>query len=132
MRKGITPIISIIILLLITIALAGVAYTFLMGQMFTRIGGSFDIPIGGAFCTNGQITILVTNTGTSDLRDEDFTIAQIDGTDVTASLEDVVINPEGSATLLSGYDCTSSCSSGYHTIDIGTKSLIKHENVHCP
>ncbi len=130
--KGITPIISIIILLLITIALAGVAYTFLMGQMYTRIGSSFDIPIGGAFCTNGAITIQVVNTGTADISDSDFTIAQIDGTDVTGSLVSGTIPPEEAATLLSSYNCGTSCSSGYHTIDIGTKSLVKHENVHCP
>jgi len=65
--KGITPIISIIILLLITIALAGVAYTFLMGQMFTRISGSFDIPPGGAYCTNNAITVQIINTGSSGL-----------------------------------------------------------------
>ena len=130
--KGITPIISIIILLLITIALAGVAYTFLMGQMFTRIGGSFDVPIGGAFCTNGQITILVVTTGTADISESDFTIAQVDGTDVTGSLVSGTISPEQSGTLLSNYGCTGTCSSGYHTIDIGTKSLVKHENVHCP
>lgn len=138
MKKGITPIISIIILLLITIALAGVAYTFLMGQLFTRIGGSFDVPTGGAFCTNNLITIQVSNTGTADLHSDsnpannDFITAQVDGVDVTTSLETTTIPPGQGGTILRNYDCTTSCASGPHTIDLGTESLVLHPTVYCP
>ncbi|MCK4496605.1 MAG: hypothetical protein KAU24_00295 [Candidatus Aenigmarchaeota archaeon] len=139
MKKGITPIISIIILLLITIALAGVAYTFLMGQLYTRIGGSFDVPVGGAFCTNGLITIQVSNTGTADLHSHptdtdinDFITAQVDGVDITASLETTAIPPGQGGTILRNYDCTTSCASGPHTIDLGTESLVLHPTVYCP
>lgn len=131
MRKGITPIISIIILLLITIALAGVAYTFLMGQMFGRIAGSFQIPVGAAFCTNKLITIQVANTGTADLVTADFIIAQVDGVDITASLSAVSIAPTEAGVLLSGYDCGGTCASGPHAIDIGTRSMVEHVTVYC-
>ncbi len=139
MKKGITPIISIIILLLITIALAGVAYTFLMGQLFTRIGGSFEIPVGGAFCTNGLITIQVSNTGTTDLHshptiaaNNDFIQSHVDGVDVTAYLEITTITPGQGGTILRNYNCTTSCASGPHAVDIGTESLVLHPTVYCP
>jgi flagellin-like protein len=139
MKKGITPIISIIILLLITIALAGVAYTFLMGQLYTRIGGTFDVPTGGAFCTNGLITVQVSNTGTADISSHptnpaanDFITAQVDGVSVIQYLETTTIPPGQGGTILRNYNCTTSCASGPHTVDLGTESLILHPTVYCP
>lgn len=131
MKKGITPIISIIILLLITISLAGVAYTFLMGQMFGRISGSFQIPIGAAFCTNKLITINIANTGQSDLVTLDFIIAQIDGIDITPYLSSISAPPNEARVLLRAYDCGGNCTSGPHSIDLGTKSMVEHVTVYC-
>jgi flagellin-like protein len=66
MKKGITPIIAVIILLLITVALAGLAWTFLSGY-FTGLTGK-TIQVSDFFCmggVNAQITI--TNTGTETI-----------------------------------------------------------------
>jgi len=66
MRKGITPIISTIVLLLITVALAGAAWVYIGGFMGTYTEKSFTIPTGGAYCDNaGTIHVRVVNTGTS-------------------------------------------------------------------
>jgi flagellin-like protein len=127
--KGITPIISIIILLGITLAMAGFAYTYLMGELMPRISGSFTIAEqGGAFCTNNIITVQVTNTGTGTLQDEDFTIARVDG--VTVPLLDVTI-PPGEADIIMNYNCGGTCSSGAHTVDLGTEAVVKHPPVYC-
>lgn len=130
--KGITPIISIIILLLITIALAGVAYTFLMGQMYTRISGSFTVTSGGAFCTASGITVQVTNTGQANLVTGDFTIVRVGGADVSGSLQNVTIAPSEAAVILNNYNCGGSCPSGSNAIDIGTESTVEHTTVFCP
>jgi flagellin-like protein len=65
MMKGITPIIAIIVLLLITVALAGVAWTYLQGY----IGGltSKSIEVTDYFCltSNDAPVIFVANRGTS-------------------------------------------------------------------
>lgn len=132
MRKGITPIISIIILLLITIALAGVAYSFLMGQMFTRIAGSFDIPTGGAFCTNNRITVQVVNTGTATLDDTDFTIVRVNGANVeSADISSFSIEPGDGAVLLDNYDCGGSCNTGANNVDLSTAQAALQKTVYC-
>jgi flagellin-like protein len=63
MMKGITPIIAIIVLLLITVALAGVAWSYLQGYM----GGltSKSIEVRDYFCITGDMpVIVVANIGT--------------------------------------------------------------------
>ena len=80
MKKGITPIIAIIVLLLITIALAGVAWTYLQGFLTSQISKTFTVPGGGAFCASGINSIYALNTGyQSSLTTSDFIIAVIDG-----------------------------------------------------
>ena len=132
MRKGITPIISIIILLLITIALAGVAYTFLMGQMFTRISGSFDIPTGGAYCTNNLVTVQVVNTGSATLTDTDFIIIRVNGIDVAAAdIQPLSIAPGEGGILLDAYNCGGSCNTGQNTIEMSTQQAAMQKTVYC-
>ena len=64
MRKGITPIIAIIVLLLITIALAGAAWTFLNTYVGGSIGKDFSVPLTGT-CVGGTTAVIkVTNMGT--------------------------------------------------------------------
>lgn len=135
MKKGITPIISIIILLLITIALAGVAYTFLMGQMFTRISGSFDIPSGGAYCTNRLITVQVVNTGSATLVSSDFILVRINGVDESAGINPALSIAPGEGGILIGspnaYNCSGGCNTGANTVDISTQQSSIHETVYC-
>lgn len=59
--KGITPIISIIVLLLITVSLAGVAYIFLSGYMGGLTGRA--IQVTGTCLGGGSAFITVTNLG---------------------------------------------------------------------
>lgn len=140
MKKGITPIIAIIVLLLITVALAGAAWTFLQGYLGTTIGSSFTIPTGGAFCVDqagvNVITVQVTNTGQTTLSSPgDFTIAQVDGTAV--NLSTVNIDAGSGEIVLSVYDCADpapgdGCDSGPHTVTIGTSSAVISQPVTCP
>ena len=133
MKKGITPIISIIVLLVITIALAGAAWSFLQGYLFSQIQKTFTVTQGAAYCTNGVITVQVLNTGQSQLTTGDFGIVSYDGTDLvgTASVRSVTI-PAGEARTLISHNCGGSCPSGSHTLDIGTSSTVVHPVVYCP
>jgi flagellin-like protein len=64
--KGITPIISIIILLLITIGLASAAWTYMSGYMNNLISRTLDVT--PASCIGGtQVTFLVRNAGTNNV-----------------------------------------------------------------
>lgn len=62
--KGITPIISIIVLLLITVSLAGAAYVFLTGYQTSLTGKTIQVSNPGACAGGTTASITVTNQGT--------------------------------------------------------------------
>ena len=66
MKKGITPIISVIILLLITVGLAAAAWTY-MGNFFSSLTAK-TIEIPTQKCINGnQVMIILHNMGTESI-----------------------------------------------------------------
>jgi len=122
MRKGITPIIAIIVLLLITVALAGAAWTYLNTYMSGLTGQSVEVR--DYFCTNHDTaTIIIANTGTQSISSDDITIIdtstgnQIDGewtaagtTTPSASVE-IPVNSYATwkNTSNTGFTCHPSC-----------------------
>jgi flagellin-like protein len=73
MRKGITPIIAIIVLLLITVALAGATWTYLSSYWGGLV--SQNIQIMDSYCVGGDEGIfLLRNTGTSDVDPYDIIV----------------------------------------------------------
>jgi flagellin-like protein len=96
--KGITPIISVIILLLITIGLASAAWTYMSGYMNSLT--SRVLEISPASCIGGtQVTFLVRNAGTNNIGGdsikamnlnsgaaEALTWQYLNGTDVTSPI----------------------------------------------
>ena len=65
MKKGITPIIAIIILLLITIGLAATAWTYLSGFM---AGYTKSLTLVDSYCTGATTTnVILRNTGTEPI-----------------------------------------------------------------
>lgn len=96
--KGITPIISVIILLLITIGLASAAWTYMSGYMNSLT--SRVLEISPASCIGGtQVTFLVRNAGTNNIggdsincmnmnsgQPEALTWQNLSGTDVTSPI----------------------------------------------
>lgn len=135
LQKGVTPVIAIIVLLFITIALIGVAYTFMQGLLFAQISKSFQIPTNGVYCENGIINVYVVNTAyQGDLiaktgEGGDFIMADIDGQ--PANLTFVTI-PQGEARRVISDDNAGNKWKGYHTVNLGTTSTIVHERVFCP
>jgi flagellin-like protein len=73
MKKAITPIISTILLLLITIALVSLAASYLFGYWESRISKMIDIT-GEPDCIDGKTAIIIQNIGTSWLNKSDMTI----------------------------------------------------------
>ncbi|MBI4020760.1 MAG: hypothetical protein HY369_00795 [Candidatus Aenigmarchaeota archaeon] len=140
MRKGITPIIATVILLLITVALAGAAWSFLQGIFFSNISKSFVIPAGGAYCVSDKIIVYVVNTGyNAPLEQADFSLLEIDGNPITPTFASIPVGKSGKAVEV---QCTvGACTenggsgsgdfSGYHSVDLGTISTIQHLSVFC-
>ena len=136
MKKGITPIIAIIVLLLITIALAGAAWTYLQGFLFSQISKTFNVPPNSVYCSGPSgtktIKVYVQNTGYQSVLSvpDDIIIAEVDGTDVSGDLATINVEPQKSGKILDT-DCGSGCTVGPHTVRIGTSSTVVVEQVNC-
>ena len=91
--KGISTIIATILMLIITIALAGTAYMFMSGMLMSRI--SKTISILGASCnaTNG-ITLVISNDGTDTIKEGELKI--LNGTINIANFNAISIEPRNS------------------------------------
>jgi flagellin-like protein len=73
MMKGITPVIAIIVLLLITVALAGATWTYLSTYWQGIVGK--NVQIMDSYCIAGsEGVILVRNTGTQQIKFTEVTV----------------------------------------------------------
>ena len=137
MKKGITPIIAIIVLLLITIALAGAAWTYLQGFLFSQITKTFTVPPNSIYCSGSgasrTIKVYAQNTGYQSILEEaDFIIAEVDGADVTGDIISGVSIDPGKSAMVLNTDCDGDgCDQGQHTVRIGTGSTVVVEQVNC-
>ena len=64
--KGISAVIATILMLMITIALAGMAYTYIIGMWGGRTGVVLSIDAQGTKCVGDTIIVAVRNDGSSD------------------------------------------------------------------
>jgi flagellin-like protein len=71
--KGISTIIATILLLIITIALAGTAYMFISGMLTSKISKTISIMSGSCNATN-YITLVISNDGTDTIKETDLKI----------------------------------------------------------
>lgn len=127
--KGITPIISTIVLLLITVALAGAAWTYMSGFMGSYTEKSFIIPTGGAYCDASRIFhVRVVNTGTTTITAGDWVSALVEGLAPPNTFTTSSVAPKGTAEFTIG---TGAAGTSY-TIVIGTIGGIQRIPVVCP
>ncbi len=147
-RRGVTPIIAVVILLLITVALAGTAWTYLSGYVGTQTQKTFSIVTNGAFCEGGVAKVYIVNTGyQAKLLQTDFTLAEFDGATIPIQpngiewstsahgAHEIDLAP-GNASLFVEWDCLATgvgtCSSGYHELVLATPSTTRRERILCP
>ena len=96
MRKGITPIIAIIILLLITLSLAASAWLFLGGYAGTMSSGI--LLISSVYESDGQAVAYATNIGSSVLTADDIVLMG-DGEEISFELNSEQVQPGDSFTI---------------------------------
>lgn len=80
--KGITPVIALVMLMLITVGVVGVSYLWFGGLLSSQTKKFISIPAGGAYCTGGEIKAYVLNNGDSPITTQDIIVAQVDGVNV--------------------------------------------------
>jgi flagellin-like protein len=94
--KGISTVIATLLMLMITIALAGMAYMYISGVFTMQTQG---IELVDAYCVGNNVTMVVRNIGTAPIPAGNITCAQTaPETNCTASLSST-LNPGSTATL---------------------------------
>ena len=79
---------------------------------------------------------MVQNNGaTSNLKKADVIIAQVDGLEATkqdlGGVGDPGIAPGGGGLIIKDFDCGSTCTSGIHSIRIGTRTGVVESSAYC-
>jgi len=131
MRKGITPIISIIVLLLITVALAGVAWVYLSGFLETQTR-TLTIPPNGIYCSAGNVTVVVTNTGQSDLTSDRLVVKEMVENGTTSSAGTLIPDPlpsKESGTVT--FACGGNPCDGSFSATLGTSGAVQTVSINC-
>ncbi len=152
-RKGITPVIALVMLMLITVGIVGLAYTWFSGLTTSQTEKGIAIPPGGAECYkrggNNYVSVLLQNNGaTSTLTRSDILVATINGLDCTLGSSWTVgtsgeyfppagIAPGGGATIMSGRGSAANCANGTtfaagtYPVIIGTRTNVAQTQVIC-
>ena len=73
--KAVTPVISIIVLLLITVALAGAGWSFISG--FWEGSLAKQIEVADSFCIKGNAKVILKNLGTGTVSTEEMIIIDL-------------------------------------------------------
>jgi flagellin-like protein len=80
--KGVSAVIATILMLVITIALAGVAYMYMSGILTAKMQG---IEVADHFCSGGTVTLTIRNIGTNVISAGNITVMQTAPTGDTAN-----------------------------------------------
>jgi len=129
--KGISSIIASILLLIITIGLAGTAYLFISGMLTGSISKTINvldiscIPVGP---NQNKITIILSNVGTMNISDSEL-IVMVDGANRSPDFDFTPspIPPHSSAVNTSGSNYTS----GVRTVVVASPSNSVRTTVWC-
>ncbi len=128
--KGISDIIAILLMLIITVALAGLAYSYISGVFTAKTAVVLSIDGTASSCTsnNGPITVFVRNDGTTNSGTVTVTVTPPTGTAPTCT-SIVSIN--------AGTESSTSCTgrnggAGYYQIVASTTGSTARGSVYCP
>ena len=121
--KGVSAVIATILMLIITIALAGTAYMYISGVFSTS---TMAISVVDSYCSSNTATLVVRNQGTTDMAAASLTITSINeacGTDPVAAAISA-----GNTTTFTALTCTSGRS---HTFRMRGPSNAVELSVYC-
>jgi len=128
---GITPVIALTMLVLITTGMIGTAYIWFSGVLSGSSEKAIAIPSGGAYCIGLGLTVTVLNVGSSSsIAASDIKVSKIDGVDVAVSISPP-IKPGEAKTIINGYTCGGTCAGASHDIIIGTSANVVQTRTIC-
>ena len=119
--KGVSSVIATILMLMITIALAGMAYTYISGLFRTRT--AVVLSVADAQCTTGGVTVYVRNDGTAT--SSTVTVSRDDGA-ASCTITSIAAGQEGTCKI-----GTASPGAGYHTLRAVATGSTTTGSVYC-
>lgn len=99
-KKGVSAIIATILLLMITIAMAGLAYVYISGMLTGKTEKT--ISIINADCTGNLITLVISNDGTKTVTKSDVKIFVGNVENTTFVLDEIKPHETGITNILGG------------------------------
>jgi flagellin-like protein len=100
--KGISAIIATLLMLIITIGLAGLAYSYISGVFTTK---TEMISLVDSFCSNKEAHFVVRNEGTTTIKSNQLSVVNTGG---NCKLDQMKADiPAGSTVMLNATDCNS-------------------------
>jgi flagellin-like protein len=130
--KGISAVIATILMLMITIALAGTAYLYITGVFTSRTGVVLSVEQATSCAvSNGNITVWIRNDGTGVASVSSVTITNSSGNPSGANCYGVpglLINAGGSASTACSARC---CGSGLYAITVSGGSSSAQGSIYC-
>jgi flagellin-like protein len=105
--KGISEVIATLIMLLIVMALAGMAYVYISGVFTTQTQG---IEVVDAYCVGGTVNVILRNIGTSNVNTNQITCTQTAPSTGTCSLNPSdTISPGNQKQFTLSTTCSGNC-----------------------
>ncbi len=134
--KAITPVIALVMLMLITIGLVGIAAVWFSGVLNSSTEKSIAIPMGGVYCPGSGLSVplvvMVLNNGAqSSITAADIKIFTIDGSAVPPVISGGSIKPGEAKVVTSTYLCGGTCAGKPHDVIIGTSTNVVQSRVTC-
>ena len=132
--KGIEQIIALVMLLLITVGIVGIAFIWFSGILSGSSEKAIAIPNGGVYCVGSGIYVTVLNLGASaSIVASDIKTFKIDAVDLTASIQGVPpsIKPGEAKSIIGGYNCGSTCAGATHDVIVGTSTNVVQTRALC-
>ena len=121
--KGISTVIATILMLLITVGMAGMAYMYISGMFTSEVAQR--ISLSSADCTGGEISVMVKNSGTESITITDIRLHIDSDADVPCKSSGTL--SAGSSTLCESIDKAA----GTHTVKIVGPANAVTGSVYC-
>ena len=125
--KGISDVIAVLLMLIITIALAGLAYAYITGVFTSRTAVVLSVDAAGSQCTSNKFNIMVRNDGTAKSGSVTVTITNSSGNSQTCTTID---------SIAAGEETNSTCSrtltgAGYYSVRVTTTGASASGTIYC-
>jgi flagellin-like protein len=124
--KGVSAVIATILMLVITIALAGLAYSFMSGILTARTAVILSIDAGATQCSGNTITVYVKNEGTASASVTAYAATAPGGpANITCGTQTIA---SGASV---GFTCTKTGGAGYYPLRATSTGATTSGSVYC-